>query len=137
MLNKHGLVPEIHVLSYFLISALCRFLRIGTFLDLRFYLLDSGFNAVLAFLQRSIARRGGFGKSRGEIEGRDILPSLMFQLLENWQGNFGYRGPRRFRSNADLSKVHIQLLNFILKCRLSHLVPLRSGRRRLDIFALS
>ena len=30
----------------------------------------------------------------------------------------------------------IQLLNFILKCGLSHLVPLRSGRRRLDIFAL-
>ena len=92
---------------------------------------------MLAFLQRSIARRGGFGKGRGEIEGRDILPSLMFQLLENWQGNFGYRGPRRFRSNADLGEVRIQFLNFILKCRLSHLVALRSGRRRLDIFAVS
>ena len=31
----------IQVLSNFLISALCCFLRIGTFLDLRFYLLDS------------------------------------------------------------------------------------------------
>ena len=41
MLNKNCLIPEIHVLSDFLISALCCFLRIGTFLNLRFYLLDS------------------------------------------------------------------------------------------------
>ena len=39
MLTKNSLVPKIHVLSDFLISALCCFLRIGTFLDLRFNIL--------------------------------------------------------------------------------------------------
>ena len=43
------------------------------------------------------------------------MSSLKFQLLENWQGNSGYWGPRRSRSNTDLSKVRIQLLNFVLK----------------------
>ena len=69
MLNKNCLVPKIHVLSYFLISALCCFLRIGTFLNLRFNLFDSLFIAMLAFFQGSTARRGGFGKCSGEVEG--------------------------------------------------------------------
>ena len=59
MLNKNSLVPKI----------LCCFLRIGTFLDLRFNLLDSSLNAMLALFQGSIARRRGFGKSSGEVEG--------------------------------------------------------------------
>ena len=69
MLNKNCLIPEIHVLSDFLISALCCFLRIGTFLNLRFNLLDSLLNAMLAFFQGSITRRRSFGKGSGEVEG--------------------------------------------------------------------
>ena len=136
MLNKNRLVPKIQVLSNFLISALCCFLRIGTFLDLRLYLLDSRLDAMLALFQGSIARRRGFGKGSGEIEGRNILSSLMFQLLKDWQRDFGYWCPRRSRSNTDLGKVRIQLLDFVLKSGLSNLIPLRSGWRRLDIFSL-
>ena len=83
---------------------------------------------MLTLLQGSIARRGSFSKGSGKIEGRDILSSLMLQLLENWEGDLAHRGPRGFRSNTDFGKICIQLLNFVLKAGLSHPVPLKKWK---------
>ena len=136
VLDQDGLIPQIPILTGFLISTFRYFIRVGTFPDLRLDLFENVFQAILTLLQSDITGRGSLGKGSSEIESGNILSCLMFQFFKNWKRNFAHRSPRWLRRNTNLGKVCIELLYFVLITRLAYLVPLDSGRRWLGVLAL-
>ena len=83
VLDKECFVPEIQVFTGFLIFMLCCLFRVGTFPNLRFDLLESRLQTMLALVQSGIAGRS-FGKGGSKVKRGDILSRLVFQFLENW-----------------------------------------------------
>ena len=68
VLDQNSLVPEIQILTGFLVSTLCCLFRIGTFPDLRLDLLKGQLKTILAPLQSGVAGGRSLSKAkRGDI----------------------------------------------------------------------
>ena len=84
VLDDDSLVPQIQILTGFLISKLCCLFRVGTFSNSRFDLLEGLLQSMLVLFQSGITGRRSLGKGGSKIKSGDVLPGLMFQFLEKW-----------------------------------------------------
>ena len=83
LLNKNGLIPQLQIFTGLVITMPGCFLRVGTFLDLRFNPFERRLQSVLTLLQGRVTGRRSLSKCSHEVDSGEVLPSLMFQILSS------------------------------------------------------
>ena len=84
LLNKNPLIQNLKVVAGVFIAMPGCFFRIFTLLNLAFNPFESRLETVLTLLHGSVAERSSFSKGSRKDNGREILPSLVFQFFKNW-----------------------------------------------------
>ena len=122
MLNENPFLHYIKVITDILIAPFDEPSRVSSIQNLVFGLPERRPGTGKALFQNSVACRRSLGKSSREIDGGEILSRLLFEFLKDVKRNLGNRGPRGFGRDTDFGKICVELLKFVFKARLSHLV---------------